>query len=339
MSFTLYIHVGSGKAGSSAIQDALSKHSEGLEKQKSKYLGLMLERLGDEDFAWKKSYGWPVFQSNIELYKPELIDVLGSSIKELMDDGWNSAIWSNESFFGQVELIEDVMRLGKDVGFETKVVCYFRNHVSWSVSAYKQWGIKHKTYEGPIQSFQDWKNGRGINFSRVATRWKRAFGENFLIKNYDADKNLVENFLTLCNIDVDKINLVSRVANKTPEGVPLSLWALYNNQFKGEVLPNSLQPLLKRSGILDHPIKGVSYNEILPKEQDLIDLKEAVSGDLVKLNEILVDAGEPPLQFPESNMIPDEVSRDDILAALLMMLVKHDNEIRSLRRKLKELGA
>ncbi|MBB3142626.1 hypothetical protein [Halomonas organivorans] len=337
MSFTLYVHVGSGKAGSSAIQKTLAKHSKELESQGVKYLGLMLERFENPSASWQKPYGWPIYRKNPSKNLAELIDCLRVNISSMISNGWRAAIWSNESLFGQFDLLEEVRKLGVELSFDVKVVCYFRNHVSWALSAYKQWGIKHKTYSGRIQSFNEWHRSRGINFSSVAKRWRSLFGESFIVKNYDSENDLALGFLELCGVDVSSVGYSRSLENKTPQKLPLTLWAIYNNQFEGEVLPDQLQPFLKRSGLLDSEIKGVSYNSLMPSVSDSEDLAESYTDDLTKLNEILADSGEPPLKFSSAHKAEDPVSQDDLIAALLMALVKHDAEIRGLRRKLKAL--
>lgn len=339
MSFTLYVHVGSGKAGSSAIQKALLQHAKKLAEKKVKYLGLMLENMSGNDAEWKKPYGWPVYLSNSKKYKNELLLQLEEGVAELVNHGYKTAVWSNESLFGQVDLLRDIKALGKKAGFNVKIICYFRNHTSWAISAYKQWGIKHKSYSGPIKPFSEWSKERPVVFSVLADRWSRDFKEDFIIKNYDADKNLVSNFFNIVNPDNNDFLDVDVVANKTPDRLILSLWALYNNQFSDEVLPNQLEPLLQRSGILNHDIVGVSLDELFPSDSDVRDLNERCKDDLASLNAILTASGEPNLKAPESLEERETVTSNDLIAALLFMLEKHDKEIRQLKQKLKNLEA
>lgn len=140
MSFTLYIHAGSGKTGSTAIQQSLTDCEKQLEGQKVKYLGLMLEGINNPTEEWQQPYGWPVFAKDKQRNMQELVNILKHSISELNQKGWHSAIWSNEALFGEFNLLGKVKEIEKELDVKVKVICYFRNHVSWTVSAYKQWG-------------------------------------------------------------------------------------------------------------------------------------------------------------------------------------------------------
>lgn len=333
--FTLYVHVGSGKAGSSAIQKALLQHSEDLKSKKVKYLGLMLEHLEDSGQAWQRVYGWPIMNKKKQKYQSAFMDVLTEGLSTCREQGYESAVISNESFFTQFDFLQKIADVCDALNVELKVIAYFRNQVSWMVSAYKQWGIKHKTYPGVVKSFDTWAKERPLNFSRVAYKWRTQCAENFIIKNYDAERELVKNFLLTCNVDISEIDLKEASINKTPDNLALSLWAYYNSQFEGEVLPGELEPVLKRSGVADKEIKKIDYNDLIPNDNEVGWLYEEYAEDLKQLNEELSLAGEKALEFPEKTSMFAHVSKDELIAALLMIVTKHDAEIRQLRNKLK----
>src|SRR5437667_280063 len=54
---------------------------------------------------------------------------------------------------------------------QLEIVAYLRRQDRWAVSAYKQWGIKHKTYEGPVQPFTKWFNPEECDYLTVLNRW------------------------------------------------------------------------------------------------------------------------------------------------------------------------
>lgn len=335
--FTLYIHVGSGKAGSTSIQTRLNQSGALLEKSRLKYLGLMFENVDKPKYGWQKSYGWPDFLNvrNNEDGIGQLLTVIDSELSKLKAAGYRGAVWSNESLFPFQDVIEPVIELTRKMQVKVVIIGYVRNHFSWAVSAYKQWGIKHKTYSGPVKSFKQWVSERNLEFMPNVRRWRRLAKGNFYLRNFDACGDVVEDFFGLIGLEYQPSS--ENFQNSSPNEVAMALWAIYNSQIKGEVLPAELEPLLEKSGVLRQEFQSVNYSALLPSEGDLDTIKSQCNNDLNELNQLFGEMGQAPLQF-KSSVKKTAVTNEDLVAALLLMIQRLNKEVTVLRRRVNKLS-
>lgn len=150
----IILHIGAGKTGTSSIQKMLFDNQKELKRQGYYYLGFMLENAYKKKYTWQKRtpanddfFSLPMQQAFEEMY-----EILNDTIKKAEQDDIHTLIWSNESFFGNRKPLMEVLKKLKEKNIELRVVAYIRRHDSWAQSAYLQWGIKHKTYTGKLQS-------------------------------------------------------------------------------------------------------------------------------------------------------------------------------------------
>ena len=176
-----------GKAGSSAIQRALSLSKGVLGMRKMHYLGLGLPQLGGEHTR-------PADTIEITARLPDeaKVEVGHKLIAEIMaynsDRGLNKFILSNEALFGNIDdlhplfsaLIEEV---------NVKFIAYIRSPASWLRSAYIQWGLKHKTDTGRIPSYEEKAKQLVKNYS-IAPLWQRHYKNHLSVIKYEKNSML-----------------------------------------------------------------------------------------------------------------------------------------------------
>lgn len=333
--FELIAHIGSGKTGSSSIQKTLSSNAETLKDHKVHYLGLMCEQAPEHQYSWQKPAGWPEWlKLPPERAGHELLEVLAKSIGILKESGISKAIWSNESIFGNHQKILPILHELHKMGAKISIIVYIRRHDSWLRSAYLQWGLKHKTYKGPVKSFNEWIKTQGVNFSGGLKPWIEADWINLAVRNFDTCDDVVRDFLAYYEIDA---GIALKRENETPHPVALSLWATFNSQFEEPMLPVHLQRLLQQSGILDQEPIDCDFGSLLPSDADIADASKTCEEDKHAVNTILERFGQPPLVETPLSTKQYHVNQNQINAALLLMLKKQNEQINSLRNRLLKL--
>ncbi len=95
---TLYVHIGTGKTGSTTIQSSLLENDLILQQEGVKYLGLMLDKGHSHQFDWQIPGGFSLFmqleqqEKNNQLVKV-LIDECRYAIKLVCSD-WSRSPYS-----------------------------------------------------------------------------------------------------------------------------------------------------------------------------------------------------------------------------------------------------
>ena len=330
--FKLYVHIGTGKAGSSTIQNTLQVHHDYILEQGVKYTGMMFELATTQRYPWQKMTGWGelLSLSQQELDK-QLGDVILEEVAYLQSNNIHKMVWSHEAIFLAYDNFAPVLEFIQKQGIEVILITYVRNHVSWAVSAYKQWGIKHKTNQGRILPFSQWAEQRYMGLMPHINNWSSLAGENSFLRNFDTCGSLLGDFASIVEV---QLPIEDDVQNAAPNEVAMAMYANYNNQFEHEVLPNQLGIVLQRLGVLNNEPQGVDYASYAPQQEDLEKVSAKWSGDLAELNELLVDQGQPPLEHKMS-LKPTSVEDKDLIAGLIMMVAQLDKEIRVLKNQMR----
>lgn len=333
----LIVHIGTGKTGSSSIQKTLALQAGSLKQQNSVYLGLMCENAPVSDsYEWRKMGGWPQFKSMPpETARQQMTDTLAKSMARLLEDGIDKAIWSNESLFSDGHFIVPILYELHKLGVKIKVVVYIRRHDSWAKSAYLQWGIKHKTYEGPVKSFEQWHKTHAINFASGLRPWLNHEWIDVAVRNFDTCGDVVSDFINCCGLDGSDIDVLRE--NETPNPVALALWSLYNSQFHAPVLPSELQSVLQKGGLLEQSPVSCDYMSLLPTEKDIEKVLTLASEDRAFINNLFAQNNQPEMLTGQAKQKDMSVSQDQINAALLMLVKQQNDRINRLTRQVKNL--
>lgn len=340
----LIIHIGTGKTGSTAIQQALAQSAQGLREKSVHYWGLNLEGAQSTDpFPWQREGGTSDLQKlTDEIAERQLTKALNEAVEKLPKGA--TAVWSNESIY---ERPNTYIRLLKEIQGDQltcKVVAYARSHREYINSAYKQWGIKHKTYRGPLLGFSDWVLARRefLSYGGKLAQWDAAFADQFRLANYDKITDVVEHFNKHlpngCCLEAEK----QRRINRSPEPAILALHALHNSQFNEPVTPTPMVELLRQFPRVRQLQKVPSLESLFPDADQLTAAEQVIREDSDIVNAMLRRHGEPALtkedlDQPKGNLSRDDISTD-ILAALMHILVEQNNRIVELEQTLLKKG-
>jgi hypothetical protein len=338
---TLLVHIGTGKTGSTAIQHALAKSSEVLRKNGIDYWGLNLE--GCEQAArlhpWQKDSGTPIFQKlSVADAKQQLRQVLDLAL-ETMADG-NLGIWSNESICERTTVYVPVIREACEAaGVACTIPCYVRNHRSYANSAYKQWGVKHKTYAGRILGFRDWIRSRKsfLSYGRLVKVWNDAFGDALRLVNYDTVSDVVQHFARY--LPEPALLLVPKKRlNVAPPQALVALYALHNNQLDGVVHPRAVGTLLQRYPLAGSHHEMIHLASIFPSAEALEEVEELLQDDTELVNDLFRRHGQPELRKGNQDADEQALQTSDVHTSMLSVLLKlfmlQDERISELEKQL-----
>jgi hypothetical protein len=328
-------HIGAGKTGSSSIQATLSQHQEQLKAQGIKYLGLMLEHSSFKNYPWQQASNSQMFHA---LSAPEAssqaFHVIHQELNSAASDGIDTFIWSNESFFDQHNSIIPVAQKLVEIGIDVTIVAYVRQYSSWIQSAYLQWGIKHKTYQGGILPFKAWSQQKAnISFAPQLQTYNHYFKDRLLIRNMQHHPDSVEDFLSILQIK-DPLKLLR--TNEALSNEETLLRTLFNNHFHEPILPHVFDKTLFSSRKI--PTLSPNYlATILPSMEDLETINERVQRDREALNRLLQEKNEPPLKEEAITLKSNQVDSDKLLMLLAQIVVEQSLKIKRLQREIREL--
>ena len=182
------LHIGTGKTGTSTIQVFLSRNASTLLSRG--FLSLHPGSL--ETFRQSDIHDTGRLEGGLQ-------EILGRCRKA----NTHSLIWSMEALgtrqFADTRQRVEAIRDKLDAE-EFRVIAYLRRQDYFTQSGYLQWGIVHKTYPGPVRTFEEqWKamagpNGMGLadtnlNYHRVIEPWAEVFGrENVTVRPFEKDQ-------------------------------------------------------------------------------------------------------------------------------------------------------
>jgi hypothetical protein len=333
---SLIVHIGMGKTGSSSIQQTLAGAAGALAQQQAMYLGLNFEYCAYRKYEWQKAYGWTeLYEKDDATFQSELSKVLKNAIEEARNKNISKLIWSNESLFSAHQRIIPVLLSIKNLEeIDIQVIAYVRRHDSWAQSAYIQWGIKHKAYQGKVKSFREWINKGRLNYSSSANHWAENFPD-FKLINFDKAGNIVKVFFGSADLDYSHIH--ERRDNESPNITALTLWAMFNDLSNEPVLPHALEGLLKRSGLLDKSPRSLNINDLLPNLQDLEHVRKISKDDRDNINKILEKCEQPLIEVEQTKPKHSEIDHWQMHSALLMMVVDLNKQLNIVKQQVKKL--
>lgn len=345
----LIVHIGHGKTGSSSIQESLLKAQPQLEAQGIRYLGLMLEHARNTDRPrWQVHGGSDLYfnATSAEQANAELLAVLQDELQRLQREGVQKAIWSNEWLAQRGQMVLPALRQLLEQGWDIEVQCYIRRHDKWILSAYSQWGLKHKSYPRPLLDFPSWFShhwGRALNFSQTLDLWDSVFSGRLKVFNFDASGDVVQHFMR-----VNGIAGVESIVDNVSKAAPVAAaQAVFNSRKTGQVLPETFNSVAELAERGDENRQSLpELDKLLPCGADLRKIVEERQGDITRLNWFLSRSGEPVLSFdkaPLETKHPSPWEMDQYLLKLIFGMREENlemkSQIRDLQTKLTALQA
>ena len=332
----LIVHIGAGKTGSSSIQATLGANEALLDAAGIKYLGLMLEHASQKhDVDWQYKSGSPrFFKLEPAQAVQECYALLRAELESLANTAIHTAVWSNEWIWERGAHILPALEKLKDDGYLVEIICYVRRHDKWIQSAYAQWGIKHKSYPGPIRPFRQWRKGRNFEFYPTLKTWQQAFPGAFVLFNYDAVGNVVAHF----NGVIGAPEMQNSDDNITPSAEVLAAWAVFNARYTNEVVADSFVSFLRRTGSLDQDALALpELVELLPQQNDLEELRREFSEDRALVNSILAQQGQPELAADEVRVTASQIDPWKMNQLLMRTVFSMHEQLVSLENRVRKL--
>lgn len=203
---TLYIHVGAGKTGTSALQRFMKMNREKLEK-----LGVFIPLHGTTNFDHV------IMHHKLSAHQATISEAI-SLWSLISEQGHQTTLVSSEFFHSTLSTslgdtlfpeIQKVMR-----GYNIKIVFYIRKHSQWLQSAYSQW-VKAEEMDLKFQEFL--KRAKNSPPDQ-ALKFANIFGdENVIVRPYEKGQfvggNIFSDFINAIGLNWDS-------SFKTPEGNP-----------------------------------------------------------------------------------------------------------------------
>ena len=276
----LVLHVGTGKTGTSSIQKASAVQKNYLKNKGWVYLGLNGEHYEDKLYIWQEKAASSEFQKLSKIdFDEQFLNLLKSSIYR-----HNRIFIVNELFFGYSSRLKNVLQEISKI-CDVKIFVYLRHPVSYSISAFKQWGISHKTYDGFRQlSFSEFLAKNGVNYSGHLESFSKINGCELSVFNYEEIDNVTNHFFEQLGVVIPP----NGVLNKARSGDDLMTRALFNTMVKTKVLPSEFN-----ESVVEMDECRLLWDSVKKK----IDIR-SFSNDLIfseldseirKVNEILLD--------------------------------------------------
>ena len=340
----LHIHIGQGKTGTTAIQKALQQNFKFLKQNNIFYLGMCFENSEKRLFPWNTISGSDQF-FNLPLVdaQSQLSKTLSNVFAEAEQHSFKQLIWSNEWLLTRPEYVLKALQNFTNK-YQIHIIVYLRRQDRWIVSAYKQWGVKHKTYPGPVVSFPEWQDKyldkRKLDYFNVLNEWKNALPEALLsVRIYEQCQDICDDFFSLIGVQYSSLPKLAGRFYETPNDWILSYFALFNGLYEKPVSPEKLMPLLRRSGLLENkmPPKATDFN--LPDQSFLSQLLDQYQESNTRLAKEF-STPDYKVTFDNEPVIAKSMHMADphsLIAGLLMMLQKMDTQIRELSTQVGEL--
>lgn len=209
MTKELFIHVGAGKTGTTALQEFINCNKDKLQSNGVSIANVGVVMAGSA-ITHHKLADWGVHQG---------LDFL-SLWKEIADLKDDRILLSSEYFHSRISEKDGVDFFGSIRDLFTdrnvKIIFYIRRQSEWIQSAYEQW-VKANALSLTIEQFS--RNYRK-NLSDQIFRFAEVFGkENIIVKPYDKNQfkngNIFADFFDILGVNIDD-SYVFPVGNVNP---------------------------------------------------------------------------------------------------------------------------
>jgi len=333
----LLVHIGQGKTGSTSVQRTLEASRDALVAQGIHDFGRMLEHC---DTSPPKS--WQHADGAVELLHrmdddraaDEIFDVLSAALDSLDGTGARLSIWSNEALFERRRGVLSALARLRAAGRHVDALVYLRRHDNWARSAYAQWGIRHKSYEGPVMPFRDWIAKRPVHYAGTLEDWNTALGDDLAVRNFETVEDVVGDVLER----IGATGITPARLYETPRMDKLVAWAVNNSRSAGEVQPDRFARLLHNAKMAETDAPQLpDPAALLPGADDLRAVREGAAADIARVNAVLSEKGEPPFDDAPGRAPPAPPDTWQLLQFVMDMVFSQQEQIIRLRRRIEDL--
>ncbi len=224
----LIIHIGTGKTGTSSIQNFLNTNRQLLIKEFNCFYPdqclSKLEHFGETIYAHYPLVNWIKDRNSQNIIE---------FIKNLNNSSCEMIIISCENFYHHL-LSEDIIFLANSFkAFNIEIICYVRRQDLFIESAWKQ-QVKIGALKTPFNIFlqrhtqSQYLTEVHANYYRMLKVWEMVLGKQAIkVRIFDKsawlNNNLIDDFLNTCNLDVKKANDILIKATFTNRALPSDL--------------------------------------------------------------------------------------------------------------------
>jgi len=205
----LYLHIGLGKTGSSALQSWLSLNAEALARQGIDYADTVPEVKYGESLSGNGSI---LHQACVDLDFDEVQRLLTSTY--FFTPGNDIAVISCELFQGaRPAAIARLSQICRDNGIDVTVVAYVRSAYEGLYSTYMQF-VKRSNY---THSFGEHESDTTLEVQMsYLRRYLDVFGDKMVVLNYDeAKKDIYASFASVVGIDGGSLKKLKVKVNRS----------------------------------------------------------------------------------------------------------------------------
>jgi hypothetical protein len=192
---TLYLHIGTGKTGTSSIQNFLAGNTRILwDSCSCLYPNMNRNNLLNENFInHQKLFLTTDLKTRKERIQKAIVFCRKHARKKL--------VFSAEALFEN----KDGPALAKELlempGVDLKIIVYLRRQDQWLESAWKEWGYKSRKYT----DISNYIRQRDCDWLRTLKRWEDAVGrEPIIVRCYEKEQlpsGLIQDFSFVIGID------------------------------------------------------------------------------------------------------------------------------------------
>lgn len=333
----LILHVGLGKTGTTAFQDALRDGYEALLEAGFLCAGPRLKFAVPEEEELEAQY--------LAREKEHLARALQSLEKAaLAAPELSTVVWSNEAI-GMAPNLPDIIDvidqfIQNTTVFDTvEIAICFRRQDEWVESAYRQWGLKHKTsLERGIETPENWleRNWFALDYLGQYRAWSTLDGARIRVMTYDAMREAggsVPYLFAQFGLPTDAVpDVETRVKNVSLGPAQSYLNALHNGTEEGPVRPIEFGKVFEAIDLPELGDKNSSFvsTEVRQKVLDRCAADNATLAELALGRDALFD------ESPVGGDVLYDSGTQDALFYLSRIVGAQQNMIDDLTRELNE---
>ncbi|GAA2013656.1 hypothetical protein [Brevibacterium samyangense] len=346
----IILHIGMGKTGSTSIQETLEGSDAELQKHGIAYLGAMLEKSERRTAPWQHpsadlnaAYSGFVQRGRVhgrERLLSEVCEAFDAAAAVYEARGIHTLVWSNERFISHTALFLAIATaLRNRGGHDVKAVAYVRRHENWQRSVFMQWHVKMKRNSGENLSFHDFVRRKSLKFAPALEKWDYHFGEDFLLRNFDAVGSVSADFLSLLGIEPGTIPEVRANDSITDEDALLRI--LYNHVYNSGAHVDALDALryVKPDEIDFSADPWELARSVWPTDDDVRFVTDSTVEDRARVDALLDARGQTGLESSRVKTRDFDAEPAKVLSALFQMNVSLRHQVNKLTAQTRKLEA
>ena len=332
----LIVYVGPSSAGSISLAARLRRGHVALKSIGAQYWGATLEIAPSVSYDWQHhrppeglleatlgddGFPWQFVDAVHQGFNAGAVAGIRHAI--IVNDSWMDGRWCDRT-------IEVLGAVAETLPVEIVVVAYVHSPSAYAQSAYAQSALEHKVQSSHIRPWRERAPRYTMHFAEHMEAFDRAFGERFLLRNYEAMDDIVEDFLGAVGLgDVSLPALDLDVRPSTEEEL---IRAFYNTRQHRPALPEEFRRFADVD--FNHDVIGW-FQGLLPTRGDVRAAAAELKDDLRRMNALLAARGQPPVRDRRVVTRGSEIDLGRLISALLQIVYNQHARIEALEERSK----